>query len=326
MATQPTQEQLARATAALGALETQIGQAVVGQRRVVRELVVALVAAGHVLVEGLPGVGKTLLVRALATALGGRYGRIQFTPDLMPADITGHVMFDAKAERFHVRRGPIFCNFLLGDEINRAPAKTQSALLEAMQEQQVTIEGNAHTLEHPFLVFATQNPIEQEGTYPLPQAQLDRFLVKVLIDYPSAAEELALVRQTTDGAIGDQLDLSRVTQVMAPADLLALQGIAAGLLIDDAVLDYAVRMVRATRDWGGLEAGAGPRASIALVRAARAHALLAGNGFVTPDDVKAMVHPVLRHRIKLGADLEIEGVGADDLLAELLSNVAAPRQ
>jgi MoxR-like ATPase len=320
-----TPERLAAASSRLQALEQQINQAVLGQAGVIRELVVAMAAAGHVLLEGLPGVGKTLLVRAMAQAMGGRYSRIQFTPDLMPGDVTGHAIFDMKSEQFHIRRGPVFCNVLLGDEINRAPAKTQAAMLEAMQEQQVTIEGKALTLEPPFLVMATQNPIEQEGTYPLPQAQLDRFLIKAFIDYPKADDEVALVRQITDGAIGDGLDLSRVACVLEPADVLDIQSVAAGLTIDDSILDYAVRMVRATREWQGIDNGAGPRASIALVRAARAQALLSGNDFVTPSDVKAVAHAVLRHRIKLGADLEIEGYRSDDVLAELLASVAAPR-
>ena len=320
-----TPERLAAASSRLQALEQQINQAVLGQAGVIRELVVAMAAAGHVLLEGLPGVGKTLLVRAMAQAMGGRYSRIQFTPDLMPGDVTGHAIFDMKSEQFHIRRGPVFCNVLLGDEINRAPAKTQAVMLEAMQEQQVTIEGKALTLEPPFLVMATQNPIEQEGTYPLPQAQLDRFLIKAFIDYPKADDEVALVRQITDGAIGDGLDLSRVACVLEPADVLDIQSVAAGLTIDDSILDYAVRMVRATREWQGIDNGAGPRASIALVRAARAQALLSGNDFVTPSDVKAVAHAVLRHRIKLGADLEIEGYRSDDVLAELLASVAAPR-
>jgi MoxR-like ATPase len=320
-----SEEQMQRAAGQLQQVETMIGRALVGQRRAVRELVVALAAAGHVLVEGLPGVGKTLLARSLAQAVGGRYARIQFTPDLMPSDVTGHVMFDMKAESFHIRRGPIFCNLLLGDEINRAPAKTQSAMLEAMQEQQVTIEGRALPLESPFLVLATQNPIEQEGTYPLPQAQLDRFLLKVFIDYPAAEEEVAVVRQVTAGQVGDRLDLSRVEPVMGPQDVLELQAATAALPLDDSILDYAVRIVRATRDWQGIETGAGPRAGIALVRAARAHGMASGNGFVTPDDVKAIAPTVLRHRVKLTADLEIEGYRPDEVLAELLDNVAAPR-
>ena len=314
-----------RAATQLMALEATVGQALIGQRQVIRESVVALVAAGHVLLEGLPGVGKTLLVRALAAAVNGRFSRIQFTPDLMPSDITGHAMFDLKSEEFRIRRGPIFCNLLLGDEINRAPAKTQSAMLEAMQEQQVTIEGKALPLAPPFLVVATQNPIEHEGTYPLPQAQLDRFLVKVLIDYPAEAEELALVRQATLDRVGDQLDTSRVEPVLSLDDLLGLQRTAARLRMDESVLGYAVRLVRAARDWQGIETGPGPRASVALVRAARGHALAEGRDFVTPDDVKGMAPSVLRHRLKLTADLEIEGYRPDDILRDLLAGVSAPR-
>jgi MoxR-like ATPase len=322
----PSPQRLDAARTALHQLEAAVNGAVLGQRRVVREVVVALAAAGHVLLEGLPGMGKTLLVRALAQALGGRFSRIQFTPDLMPSDITGHAIFDMKSERFHIRRGPIFCNLLLGDEINRAPAKTQAAMLEAMQEQQVTIEGESIALAPPFLVLATQNPIEQEGTYPLPLAQLDRFLVKSSIDYPASADELEIVRSVTAGAVGDALDVSAVTAVMSPQTVLAVQATAATLTLDHAVLDYALRLVRATRDWQGLDAGAGTRAAIALVRAARGHALLDGGGdFVTPGDVKAMAPAVLRHRVRLGAELEIEGYRADDVLVELLASVEAPR-
>ncbi|AUB84349.1 AAA family ATPase [Candidatus Thiodictyon syntrophicum] len=323
--TSPPAMTVAAAARHLQALESAVAQALVGQPQVIREAVVALAAAGHVLLEGVPGVGKTLLVRALAAALGGSFARIQFTPDLMPSDVTGHALFDMKTEGFRIRRGPIFCNLLLGDEINRAPAKTQSALLEAMQEQQVTIEGEALPLPAPFLVYATQNPIEQEGTYPLPQAQLDRFLLKVFIDYPGADEELAVVRQMTSGQIGDRLDTSRVPRVMTPQEVLAVQGAAAMLRLDDSVLAYAVRLVRAARDWQGVETGPGPRAAIALVRAARAQALIEGNAFVTPDDVKAMAPAVLRHRLKLTADLEIEGYRPDDVLVDLLAGVPAPR-
>ncbi|WP_295427963.1 MoxR family ATPase [uncultured Thiodictyon sp.] len=323
--TSPPAMTVAAAARHLQSLESAVAQALVGQPQVIREAVVALAAAGHVLLEGVPGVGKTLLVRALAAALGGSFARIQFTPDLMPSDVTGHALFDMKTEGFRIRRGPIFCNLLLGDEINRAPAKTQSALLEAMQEQQVTIEGEALPLPAPFLVYATQNPIEQEGTYPLPQAQLDRFLLKVFIDYPGAEEELAVVRQMTSGQIGDRLDTSRVPRVMTPQEILAVQGAAAMLRLDDSVLAYAVRLVRAARDWQGVETGPGPRAAIALVRAARAQALIEGNAFVTPDDVKAMAPAVLRHRLKLTADLEIEGYRPDDVLVDLLAGVPAPR-
>lgn len=313
------------AAARLAALETSIARALVGQRAAIRAAVVALAASGHVLLEGLPGVGKTLLVRALAAAVGGRFSRIQFTPDLMPSDITGHAMFDLRSEEFRIRRGPVFCNLLLGDEINRAPAKTQAAMLEVMQEQQVTIEGKALPLAPPFLVFATQNPIEQEGTYALPLAQLDRFLLKVFIGYPESDDEIDLVRQATQGKVGDRLDTSRVEQVLSPEDILVLQEITARLRLDDAILAYAVRLVRAARDWQGIATGPGPRASVALVRAARGHALVEGRDFVTPDDVKAMVPSVLRHRLELTADLEIEGYRPDDLLRDLLAAVPAPR-
>jgi MoxR-like ATPase len=292
---------------------------------VIREVIIGLLAAGHVLVEGVPGLGKTLLVRALAAAVGGRFSRVQFTPDLMPSDISGHVMFDMKRDAFRVRKGPVFCNFLLADEINRAPAKTQSALLEVMQEQQVTIEGTSYALERPFLVLATQNPIEQEGTYPLPQAQLDRFLLKVFIDYPSQDDEQALVQHVTQGAVGDLLDISAVNQLLEPQQIVQLQQYAANLRVDDQIIAYAVRIVRTARDWSGVEVGPGPRGSIALLRAARANALLSGNHFVTPDDVKAVASAVLRHRMKLTTDLEIEGYRADDVLADILVNVEAPR-
>ncbi len=306
-------------------LEREVQRAVIGQQRVIREVIIGLVAAGHVLVEGVPGLGKTLLVRALAQAAGGRFSRVQFTPDLMPSDISGHVMFDMKRDAFRVRKGPVFCNFLLADEINRAPAKTQSALLEVMQEQQVTIEGTSYPLEPPFLVLATQNPIEQEGTYPLPQAQLDRFLLKVFIDYPAQEEEQALVQHVTGGAVGDQLDLSAVRTLLEPAEVVKLQRYAAKLEVDEQVVAYAVRIVRAARDWSGVEVGPGPRGSIALLRTARAHALLEGHDFVTPDDVKAVAPAVMRHRMKLSTDLEIEGYQPDDVLADILQNVEAPR-
>ncbi|WP_127478910.1 AAA family ATPase [Sulfurivermis fontis] len=317
---------LAQASNHVRDLEAMVGRAVIGQRQVIREVIVALVAGGHVLVEGLPGLGKTLLVRSLSKAVGGRFSRVQFTPDLMPSDISGHVMFDMKSEEFRIRRGPIFCNFLLGDEINRAPAKTQSALLEAMQEEQVTIEGKPFALEQPFLVMATQNPVEQEGTYPLPQAQLDRFLLNVYIDYPNEQEESAMIRQVTANAVGNQLDVSTIEPVLTPAQVIEVQKAAAQVQVDEAILGYIVRIVRATRDWQGIETGAGPRAGIALLRCARAQALVNGNFFVTPDDVKSIAPAVLRHRVKLSADLEIEGYRPDDVLKDLLANVEAPRQ
>ncbi|MCU7932136.1 MAG: MoxR family ATPase [Candidatus Thiodiazotropha sp. (ex Codakia rugifera)] len=307
-------------------LETEIARAVIGQPQVIHEVMLALFSGGHVLVEGVPGLGKTLLVRSLAAAVQGIFSRIQFTPDLMPSDISGHIMFDMKSENFRVRKGPVFCNLLLADEINRSPAKTQSALLEAMQEQQVTIEGRTFPLTPPFLVLATQNPIEQEGTYPLPQAQLDRFLLKVFIGYPVEREEQAMVKQVTLGAVGDQLDTSAIRPQLKADEIPQLQAHVAKLQMDEQIINYAVRLVRSARDWNGIEAGPGPRGTISLLRAARAEAFLQQRDFVTPDDIKLAALPVLRHRIRLATDLEIEGYQPDDVLNDLLDNIPAPRQ
>jgi MoxR-like ATPase len=264
-------------------------------------------------------------VRALAKTFDGKFARIQFTPDMMPADVTGHTLYDQSTGQFTTRRGPVFTNLLLADEINRAPAKTQAALLEVMQEGQVTIEGRPHPLDPPFMVLATQNPIEQEGTYALPEAQLDRFLLKVRIDYPPATEESEMVRQVTSGQVGDRLNVETVATLIKPGAVLALQAMAAAVRLDDSVLDYAVRIVRATRTWNGVAAGAGPRGGIALARVARAAALIGGRDFVTPDDVKRMAPPALRHRISPAPELEIEGHSSDTILKSLLEKVEAPR-
>ena len=306
-------------------MRQQISRVVVGQQHVIDQVLIALLATGHVLVEGVPGLGKTLLVKALAKCFQGQFGRIQFTPDLMPSDVTGHALYDMKSEQFKIRKGPAFCNLLLADEINRAPAKTQSALLEVMQEKQITIEGKPFPALTPFMVLATQNPIEQEGTYPLPEAELDRFMLKVLIDYPSEQEEQDLVKQITTGQVQDTLSVDAIETVISAADIPKLQKITAQIQVDDAVFDYAVRIARSSREWHSFAHGAGPRASIALIRAARAHALLDGREFVTPDDVKTMALPVMRHRVALTAEMEIEGLKTDQALQQLLQEVEAPR-
>ncbi len=304
----------------------EVAKAFIGQPEVLDQVLIALLAGGHVLLEGVPGLGKTLLVRALGHALELNYARVQFTPDLMPSDVSGHAVYDPKTESFQIRRGPVFTHLLLADEINRAPAKTQSALLEVMQEGQVTIEGKPFALDPPFMALATQNPVEQEGTYPLPEAQLDRFLLKVLIGYPSLDEEKRMVDAVTSGRNASDFDLSQVRRVASAADILAMQRGTAQVAVDAQVVDYAVRIAAATRKWPGIALGAGPRGSLALVRAARAQAVLQARDFVTPDDVRDVAKPALRHRITLSPELQIEGQSPDDALHALLAKVEAPRK
>ncbi|MFC3681307.1 AAA family ATPase [Bacterioplanoides pacificum] len=324
--TQPDSQQqpFSDAQARLQQLKAEIQKVIVGQDAVIDDILICMLAAGHALVEGVPGLGKTLLVRSLSQALAGRFNRIQFTPDLMPTDIAGHAMFNREQDDFVIRKGPVFCHFLLADEINRAPAKTQSALLEAMQEQQVTIEGQSLSLPTPFMVMATQNPLEHEGTYPLPEAQLDRFLMHIWIDYPDEKQEIELSKRMAANK-GDQLNTQTINELMTPDDISALQTLLTRMEVDDSIHDYAVRLVRATRDWHGIEVGAGPRGSLALLRTARARALTQGRYFVIPDDVKAMAVAVLRHRIRLSAELEIEGISPSQVIAELVQSVEAPR-
>ena len=307
-------------------MREEIAHAFVGQGDVIDDIMTCLLSGGHALLEGVPGLGKTLLVKSMARAIGCDFARIQFTPDLMPSDVSGHAMYNPKTETFHIRRGPVFTNLLLADEINRAPAKTQAALLEVMQEGQVTIEGKSSALEPPFMVVATQNPVEQEGTYPLPEAQLDRFLLKILIDYPTADDEGRIVATATGGRVGDGLYVDRVKTALSRDEVLAAQRLVASARVDSVVLDYAVRIGRETRQASGIRLGAGPRGPISIVRAARARAVMDGRDFVTPDDIRRVTVPALRHRIALSPELEIESYSTDAILSDVLEQVPAPRQ
>jgi MoxR-like ATPase len=304
-------------------MKQQIAKVVVGQDELVDGVLVATLARGHVLVEGAPGLGKTLVARALAVVSGCVFKRIQFTPDLMPSDVTGSSVFDRQTSTFTFIQGPIFAQLLLADEINRAPAKTQSALLEAMQDRQVTVDGTSRPLPSPFVVVATQNPVESQGTYPLPEAQLDRFLVKLTVDDPPRDVEQTIVRRHADGF--DPSDLSALQAAVSPADIAEMQAHAQSVRCDDAIIAYIVDVVRRTRDDRAIELGASPRASIALMKTAQVFAASQGRAFVTPDDVKPMFAPVLRHRIMLHPDAQLQGVTPDDRILEIVRAAPVPR-
>ncbi|MXW06909.1 MAG: MoxR family ATPase [Gammaproteobacteria bacterium] len=320
-----TIEAIDRCSQCFSQISANISQIVLGQDEVVDHVLQCLIANGHVLLEGVPGLGKTLLVRALATSIQADTARIQFTPDLMPSDVTGHAQYSLKTEEFIIRKGPVFTNLLLADEINRAPAKTQSALLEIMQERRATIEGESFAVAKPYMVLATQNPIEFEGTYPLPEAQLDRFMINAYIDYPAADDEVAIVDQVTTDRAVDQLDTSAIEAVATAEDILTAQQIASRIHIDDEVLKYAVEIVRATRNFNGVTQGASPRAGIALARMARGAALMNNRHFVTPDDIHTTALPALRHRISLSPEFQIEGLSADKVLSDIIAEIPAPR-
>ena len=321
----PAMPEASRTPELLKQIRLAVEQVFVGQTEVIHQVLAALLAGGHVLLEGKPGLGKTHLVLALSRTFGATFRRIQFTPDMMPSDVTGHTLYDLGSQSFRVRFGPVFTQLLLADEINRAPAKTQSALLEVMQEAQVTIDGETHALTPPFMTFATQNPIEQEGTYPLPEAQLDRFLVKVLIDYPSAQQEATIVKSVSSAAAGRGLSAEQVQPVCTVEDILHAQAETAAVEAVEAVVTYAVNLTRATRSHGAIALGAGTRGAISLVRVAKAYALMEGRRYITPGDVKRAALPVLRHRVALTPEVAISGQTVDQVLDAVIRSVEAPR-
>ena len=302
-------------------------QTIVGQKHLVDSLLIALLADGHILLEGVPGLAKTLAIKTLATLVDAKYSRIQFTPDLLPADVIGTMVYSVKNEKFEIKKGPVFANFVLADEINRAPAKVQSALLEAMQERQVTIGDNTFKLDNPFLVMATQNTIEQEGTYPLPEAQVDRFLMKVTIGYPNKEEEKLIVRQNINSI------KTNVMALIKPEEIIEVRELVNKIYVDEKIERYIVDIVFATRfpsDYGLndlssiISFGASPRASISLARAARAYAFLKNRGYVIPEDIRAVCHDVLRHRIGLSYEAEANNISADEVISEILDKIAVP--
>lgn len=321
----PPEPSLSASASLIAKMREQIGRSVLGQEEVINQVLAGLLAGGHVLLEGKPGLGKTQLVLALAKSFAGEFGRIQFTPDLMPSDVTGFRLFDMKSQTFQLRRGPVFTNLLLADEINRAPAKTQSSLLEVMQERQVTIDGESMKLSPPFMTLATQNPIEHEGTYPLPEAQLDRFLMKVLIDYPERDAEREIVTRSAAEVPGES-SVDTVEAVATPEDVVRAQAETAAVRVVQEVVDYAVAVVQATRDSKAVSLGAGTRGAIALVRTGKAIATLYGRDYVIPDDIKAASLPVLRHRVQLAPEVAIGGQDIDAILKSLVESVPAPRQ
>ncbi len=308
-----------------GAIRAEVGKAVVGQAETVDALLIALLAQGHVLLEGPPGTAKTFMAQCFAASVGLDFGRIQFTPDLMPGDILGSNLFNFQTSQFTLTRGPIFCELLLADEINRTPPKTQAALLEAMQERRVTLDGTAHPLPANFLVVATQNPIESQGVYPLPEAQLDRFLFKLLVPYPSAAEEARIVARFGERAGPQRPADFGIGAVAGPEVIAAAAAAVKAITLADSVVDYVVRLVRATRESADLASGASPRAAVLLANAARARAALDGRDYVLPDDVKALAGAVLRHRLLLSPAAEIEGKQVEALVADLVEATEAPR-
>ena len=320
-------DRIQRESSFVDILSMEMNKVIVGQKQLVENLLIGLLANGHILLEGVPGLAKTLAINTLASAVGGKFSRIQFTPDLLPADVLGTMIYSQKSEQFQIRRGPVFANFVLADEINRSPAKVQSALLEAMQERQVTIGDETFRLPEPFLVMATQNPIEQEGTYPLPEAQMDRFMLKVVVSYPKKEEEKLILRMNNSG------EFPKASQVLKPEDIIRAREIVREVYMDEKIERYIVDLVYATRtpaeyglaDLSGLIAyGASPRASISLAAASKAYAFIKRRGYVIPEDVRAVCHEVLRHRIGLTYEAEAENVTTDAIIDKIVNFVEVP--
>ena len=308
----------------VNAVRMNLESCILGKSFEIQLLITALLAGGHVLIEDVPGTGKTQLIRALSRSMSGEYRRIQCNPDILPSDITGVSVYHPRDEMFHFRPGPVMTNILLADEINRAPAKTQSALLEVMQEQQITIDGESLSIDSPFMVLATQNPLDQEGTYPLPEAELDRFMMKVELGFPSHESEVELLKLNTQ-IVSNETKVEQLPAVLDAKRIAEIKQLCADILVDEQILNYAVDIVRSSRTWQGVLHGAGLRASINIIKAAKVMALMNGRDFVTPDDVKSVSVNILRHRLILSADLELEGVSFDEVINAILASVEAPR-
>lgn len=307
----------------IAAVKQEISSVIVGQHRMIDQLLVAILSNGHVLLEGVPGVAKTITAKLLSKTLSLHFSRIQFTPDLMPSDILGTSVFDMSKSSFNFKKGPVFSNFVLIDEINRAPAKTQAALFEVMEERQITVEGTTYAMEAPFLVIATQNPIEQEGTYRLPEAQLDRFLFKINIDYPNLSEEIAILQR--ENALQDKEKLENITKILSQSDIIKYQGMVKHIVIEPQLLEYIAKIVTNTRDNAFLYLGASPRASIAILNAAKGYAALRGRDFVTPEDIKESAIPVLQHRVMVAPEREMEGLTSEHIIKQIIDTVEIPR-
>ncbi|MCO6148625.1 MoxR family ATPase [Flavobacterium sp. NRK1] len=307
----------------IAAVKQEISSVIVGQSKMIDQLLVAILSNGHVLLEGVPGVAKTITAKLLSKTLSLHFSRIQFTPDLMPSDILGTSVFDLSKSEFNFKKGPVFSNFVLIDEINRAPAKTQAALFEVMEERQITVEGATYTMEAPFLVIATQNPIEQEGTYRLPEAQLDRFLFKINIDYPNLTEEIAILQR--ENALQNKEKLDNINKVLSQAEIIKYQALVKQIVIEPQLLEYIAKIVTNTRDNAFLYLGASPRASIAILNAAKGYAALRGRDFVTPEDIKESAIPVLQHRVMVAPEREMEGLTSEEIIKQIIDTVEIPR-